>query len=103
MSEPSAFCLFCGGGNPCSCGTCEKNTGPESFGGPDRCAGLGPGKGTVTRTLVAPTWSEEVCNFLKTSLQEIRGVALTDSTMSISEERQLETLLGLTPHPVLFI
>jgi hypothetical protein len=38
-----------------------------------------------------------------TSLQEIRGAALTDSTMSISEARQLGKLLGLTAHPVLFI
>jgi hypothetical protein len=98
MAEPSAFCSFCGGGKPCSCGACEKNTGPESFGGPDRYAG--PAKGTGTHTLVTPAWSEEVYNFLKTSLQEIRGSTLTDNTMSISETRQLETLLCLTPHPV---
>jgi hypothetical protein len=52
---------------------------------------------------VVPVWIEEVCNFFKTSLQEIRGAALTDSTMSKAEARQLETLLKETTHSVLFI
>ena len=101
MAEASAFCSFCGGGKPCSCGASEKNAGPESFGGSDRCAG--PAKGTGTRTLVAPKWNEGECMFVTTSLQEFRGAALTDSTMSISEARQVEALLLLTSHPVLFI
>jgi len=101
MAEQSAFCSFCGGGKPCLCGACEKNAGPESFGGLDRCTG--PPKGTVTRKLVAPRWSEEDDMFLKTSLQEIRGAPLTDSTMSMPEARQLETLLVLNAHAVLFV
>jgi hypothetical protein len=82
MAAQSEFCSVCGGGKPCRCGACEFNTGPESFGGPGRCAGPDtPKKGTgIPKKLVN---REEVCNFLKTSLQEIRGAALTDSTLFI--------------------
>jgi hypothetical protein len=38
MAERTAFCSFCGGDKPCLCGACEFNAGPESCGGPDRCA-----------------------------------------------------------------
>ena len=60
----SLTCSFCGGDNPCLCGTSELNTGPESYGGPERCTV--PVKGTDTHNLVSPKWVEEQDNFLKT-------------------------------------
>jgi len=83
MAEQSAFCSFCGGGKPCLCGACEFNAGPESCGGPDRC--VGPPTRTDTPKPRTPKWSEEDYNFLKTRLQEIRGAALIDSTMTKAE------------------
>ena len=61
-----------------------------------------PNRGLGVSVLVSK-WSQEDHNFLKTSLQAMRGAAVIDSTMTKAESRELEALLGSTPHTVLFI
>jgi len=85
----------------CGCGASDFNACPESCAEPGMCAA--PAARTDGSKKKAPKWSEEELNWVKTRLQEIRGAALTDKTMSITEARQLETLLESTPNVVLFV
>ena len=101
MDDNSACCSVCVGALPCLCGASKLNAGPACCGGADRCGG--PEARTDTRKVSARKWSEEEDQWVKTNLQTCRGVALTDSTMSVTEARKLEALLLSTAHAVLIL
>ncbi len=80
LAEKSVFCSFCVRVKTCPCGASGLNEGPESCSGPGSCKNLK--QELKSRKPRTPKWREEVDNWVKTSLQTIRGASLTNSTMS---------------------
>jgi hypothetical protein len=100
MAERPAFCSFCVGDKSCLCGACEFNAGPESCGGPDRCAAPPtrtdtpkPRFGSVSSCLkMEPRGPQLFKN--QPSSNARSGTHRQHAVMTKAEARVLETLLS---------